>query len=136
MQGFEEIYVGMLFSGYLKWEVLGAWMTFKKAEMAKTLENGLSMIETNPLNHNWSHFVILSGSTLHQYQKKLLLNLQTLSHYRCIIIFITDSTYEFECCKNTTVMQIKVGHRQSLVQGLSTLKTLTKCLQTKLFDQF
>ena len=45
-------------------------MTFKKAEMAKTLKNGLSMIETNPLNHNWSHFVILSGLTLHQYQKK------------------------------------------------------------------
>ena len=50
--------------------VLGAWMTFKKAEMAKTLENGLSMIETNLLNHNWSHFVILSGLTLHQFQKK------------------------------------------------------------------
>ena len=48
-------------------------MTFKKAEMAKTLENGLSMIETNLLNHNWSHFVILSGLTLHQFQKKLLL---------------------------------------------------------------
>ena len=48
-------------------------MTFKKAEMAKTLKNGLSMIETNPLNHNWSHFVILSGLTLHQFQKKLLL---------------------------------------------------------------
>ena len=38
--------------------VLGAWMTFKKAEMAKTLRNGLSMIETNPLNHNWLDFVI------------------------------------------------------------------------------
>ena len=64
----------MLFLGYLKWEVLGAWMTFKKAEMAKTLKNGLIMIETNPLNHNWSHFVILSGLTLHQFQKKLLLS--------------------------------------------------------------
>ena len=73
LQGFEKIYVGRLFSGYLKWEALGAWMTFKKAEMAKTLKNGLSMIETNPLNHNWSHFVILSGLTLHQFQKKLLL---------------------------------------------------------------
>ena len=31
---------------------------FKKAEMAKTLRNGLSMIEMNPLNHNWSDFVI------------------------------------------------------------------------------
>ena len=76
LQGFEKIYVGRLFSGYLKLEVLGAWMTFKKAEMAKTLENGLSMIETNgtnPLNHNWSHFVILSGLTLHQFKKILLL---------------------------------------------------------------
>ena len=54
-------------------------MTFKKAEMAKTLKNGLSMIETNPLNHNWSHFVILSGLTLHQFQKKLLLRGQNLS---------------------------------------------------------
>ena len=52
----------------------GAWMTFKKAEMAKTSKNGLSMIETNPLNHNWSHFVILPGLTLHQFQKKLLLS--------------------------------------------------------------
>ena len=49
-------------------------MTFKKAEMAKTLKNGLSMIETKTLNHNWSHFVILLGLTLHQFQKKLLLN--------------------------------------------------------------
>ena len=50
--------------------VLGAWMTFKKAEMAKTLRNGLSMIETNPLNHNWSDFAILLGLSL---QKKLLI---------------------------------------------------------------
>ena len=49
-------------------------MTFKKAEMAKTLRNGLSMIETNPLSHNWLDFAILSGLTLHQFQKKLLLN--------------------------------------------------------------
>ena len=49
-------------------------MTFKKTEMAKTLKNGLIMIETNPLNHNWSHFLILSGLTLHQFQKKLLLS--------------------------------------------------------------
>ena len=54
--------------------VLGAWMTFKKAEMAKTLKNGLIMIERNFLNYNWSHFVILSGLTLHQFQKKLLLS--------------------------------------------------------------
>ena len=28
--------------------ILGEWMTFKKAEMAKTLRNGLSMIEWTP----------------------------------------------------------------------------------------
>ena len=38
--------------------VLGAWMTFKKPEMDKTLWNGLSMIETDPLNHKWLDFVI------------------------------------------------------------------------------
>ena len=70
----KKIYVGSLFSGYLKGGDLGAWMTFKKAEMAKPLKNGLIMIERNPLNYNWSHFVILSGLTLHQFQKKLLLN--------------------------------------------------------------
>ena len=58
-------------------------MTFKKAEMAKTLKNGLSMIETNPLNHNWSHFVILSGLTLHQFQKPLLLR-GVIFHKYCI----------------------------------------------------
>ena len=30
----------------------------EKAEMAKSLRNGLSMIETNPHNHNWSDFEI------------------------------------------------------------------------------
>ena len=55
-------------------------MTFKKAEMAKTLKNGLSMIETNPLNHNWSDFVILSGLTLHHFQQKLLLSILFLVH--------------------------------------------------------
>ena len=70
LQGFEKIYVGRLFSGYLKLGVLGAWMAFKKAKMAKTLKNGLSMIKTNPLNHNWSNFVIFSGLALHQFKKK------------------------------------------------------------------
>ena len=42
----------------------------KKAEMAKTLRNGLIMIEMNPLNHNWLDFMILTGLTLHQFQKK------------------------------------------------------------------
>ena len=43
---------------------------FKKDETAKTLKNALCMIETNPLNHNWSHFAIFSGLTLHQFKKK------------------------------------------------------------------
>ena len=38
--------------------------------MAKTIRNGLSMIETNPLNHNWSDFEIQSGLALHQFKKK------------------------------------------------------------------
>ena len=37
---------------------LGAWMTFKKTEMAKTLRNGLSMSETDHLNHKWLDFAI------------------------------------------------------------------------------
>ena len=48
-------------------------MTFKKAEMSKTLKNGLGMIETNTLNYNWLDFAILLGLTLHHFQKKLLL---------------------------------------------------------------
>ena len=32
-------------------------MTFKKAEMAKTLRNGLSMIERNPFNHRFGYLV-------------------------------------------------------------------------------
>ena len=36
----------------------GARMRYKKAEMAKTLRNGLSIIETNPLKNNGSDFVI------------------------------------------------------------------------------
>ena len=50
------------------------WMTFKKAEIAKTLRIGLSIIETKPLNHNWLDFAILSGLVLHQFKKKLLLS--------------------------------------------------------------
>ena len=62
-----------LFLGVLRG--FGGVDDLKKAEMAKALKNGLIMIEMNPLNHNWSHFVILSGLTLHQFQKKLLLRL-------------------------------------------------------------
>ena len=78
LQGFEKIYARRLFSEYLNWGVLGAWMTFKKAEMAKTLSNGLSMIETNPLNHIWSDLVILLGLSLNGFQKKLLLKYKNL----------------------------------------------------------
>ena len=49
----EGYFPGTLFGGFL-----GAWMTFKKAEMAKILRNGLSMFETNPLNHKWLDFAI------------------------------------------------------------------------------
>ena len=86
------MYAGRLFSGYLKWEVLGAWMTFKKAEMAKTLRNGLSMIETNLLNHIWSDFVILSGLSLHQFQKKLLLNQTCLNQKTTVLRPVNNSS--------------------------------------------
>ena len=81
LQGFQKTYVGRLFSGYLKYplswgflRVLGAWMTFKKADMAKTLKTRFSMIETNPLNHKWLDFVILTGLALHQFQTNWLLS--------------------------------------------------------------
>ena len=81
LRGFQKTYVGRLFSGYLKYplswgflRVLGAWMTFKKADMAKTLKTRFSMIETNPLNHKWLDFVILTGLVLHQFQTKWLLS--------------------------------------------------------------
>ena len=45
-------------------------MTFKKPEMDKTLKNGLSMSETDPLNHKWLDFAIQLGLALHQFQKK------------------------------------------------------------------
>ena len=80
LQGFQKLYVGRLFSGYLKYPlswvflmVLGAWMTFKKADMAKTLKIRFRMIEMNPLNHKWLDFVILTGLALHQFQTKWLL---------------------------------------------------------------
>ena len=75
--------------------VLGAWMTFKKAEMAKTLENELSMIETNPLNHNWSHFVILSGLTLHQFKKKTAVKRYLIPNHSPLFSLGTASTEEY-----------------------------------------
>ena len=49
--------------------LLGAWMIFKKAEMAKTLRNGLSMSEMDHPNHKWLDFVIELGLALHQLKK-------------------------------------------------------------------
>ena len=49
-------------------------MTFKKADMAKTLKIRFSMIEMNPLNHKWLDFVILTGLALHQFQTNWLLS--------------------------------------------------------------
>ena len=70
-------------------------MTFKKAEMAKTLENGLSMIEMNPLNYNWSHFVILLGLTLHQFQEKLLLSTNFDTYGSCLhLIFCYENHFQ------------------------------------------
>ena len=53
----------------------GTWFTplFKKNEMDKTLGNGLSMSDTDPLNHKWLDFTISLGLALHQFQNKLLL---------------------------------------------------------------
>ncbi len=47
-------------------------MTSKKAEMAKTLKNGLNMSEMDPLNNRQLDFAIKLGLALHQFQKKLL----------------------------------------------------------------
>ena len=87
LRGFQKTYVGRLFSGYLKYplswgflRVLGAWMTFKKADMAKTLKIRFSMIETNPLNHKWLDFVILTGLALHQFQTNWLLRKDQIVH--------------------------------------------------------
>ena len=49
-------------------------MTFKKAEMEKKPRNGLSLRETDPLNHKQLDFAIWLGLLLHQFKKKLLLN--------------------------------------------------------------
>jgi len=74
--------VGRIFSGSPHLGVLGTWMTFKKDEMAKTLGNGLRMIETHPLNHKWLDFAIYLGLSLHRFQKK------TAVKYRKIASFI------------------------------------------------
>ena len=57
----EDIKIAMWevnFRGTPSFGILVAWMTFKKAEMAKTLKNGLSMSKTDPLIHKWLDFEI------------------------------------------------------------------------------
>jgi hypothetical protein len=51
LQGYEKMYVGRLFTAYPLFGVLGAWITFKKTEMAK-------IIDTNPLKYKWLDFAI------------------------------------------------------------------------------
>ena len=104
LRGFQKIYVGRLFSGYLKYplswgflRVLGAWMTFKKADMAKTLKIRFSMIETNPLNHKWLDFVILTGLALHQFQTNWLLS-KKLRFFHFFLLF--DATVFLVIPKN------------------------------------
>ena len=46
----------------------------KKAEMDKTLRNGLMKSKMDPLNHKWLDFAIQLGLILHQFQTKLLLS--------------------------------------------------------------
>ena len=59
---------------------------FKKAEMAKTLRNELSMSETNHFNHKWLDVAIQLGLALHQFQKKMLLSLFLfLMSYVCML---------------------------------------------------
>ena len=47
------------------------------------------MIETSPLNHNWLDFVILSGLTLQQFQKELLLR-----GHDCIVLSQPESSLD------------------------------------------
>ena len=62
LQGYKNSYVG---SPSLRciihpsfFGVLGEWMTFKKAEMKKLLRKGLSLSETDSLDHKRLDFAI------------------------------------------------------------------------------
>ena len=55
-------------------------MTFKKAEMAKTLMNGLSMIEMNPSTINVG-FCDLVGVAISPVSKKTIVNLKIWYRY-------------------------------------------------------
>ena len=71
--------------------VLGTWMTFKKAEMAKTLRNGLSMSKMDPLNHKWLDFAIWLGLVLHQFQKNTAVKRETLMSGYLAFVFAKAS---------------------------------------------
>ena len=93
-------------------------MTFKKAEMAKILKNGLSMLEMNPLNHNWSDFMILTGLTLHQFKKKLLL----------INYFIKKSAIRYAPLQVTRTLELQmVTTNRALSSFLSRFSSEEKC---------
>ena len=82
------------------------------AEMAKTLRNGLSMIETNPLNHIWSDLVILLGLSLNRFQKKLLLSKEKkiVESWLRVLFFITY--LKMELCKSLLLFAI-LNHQKS-----------------------
>ena len=90
--------------------------------MAKTLKNGLSMIETNPLNHNWSDFVILSGLSLHQFQKKLLLNLTDDNHPNLLMFLLKVLLIKFKANSLQKVLSFGIDTRQT--QTRSRIKRL------------
>ena len=63
LQVYKNCYEGSPFSSYVpdSPSLLGVWgvdVLFKKAEMEKNLRTGLSLCETDPLNHKWLDFAI------------------------------------------------------------------------------
>ena len=82
----------------------------------------LSIIETNPLNHNWSDFAILSGLTLNQFQKNLLLRgcvaTSTRLQWNCkgpvLRVWIVFAfTSRFQECWNFDAFYLKSSDRSS-----------------------
>ena len=132
LQGFQKTYVGRLFSGYLKYplswgflRVLGAWMTFKKADMAKTLKTRFSMIETNPLNHKWLDFVILTGLALYQFQTNWLLSRHEVDWRKINAINILFRLVSLCHCKRQLFCQVGTFVRE-------TFQLAFQCLLQKL----
>ena len=62
--------MGKFFFGYPLFGFFRVWKTFKKAEMAKTLSNGLSMVETNPPQPQMVGFHDLDGVGIAPVSKK------------------------------------------------------------------